>query len=274
MIKSRAVWGLLGVGLVVGAVVAVRFWPVADAPPQVPPVPAPASPPVAAPLPPAPVPSPPPVALPEETSEAPEAPPPDELAAVDKPLPSLNDSDGFVRGQAAGFNLPSIWTVDGDLVRRFAVLIENAGKGEVPSKRLGLSVLSPAEKFPVRQDGERFFLDPAGYARYDPYLDQLERLAPAALATFVSLLSPLLNEALGELDYGGDAEGAVLAAIDQALAAPVVEGDIELVRPGLMFQYADPALESLGGLQKQVLRMGPRNAQRLHAYLRRLRPLL
>ena len=274
MIMGRAVWGLLGVGLVVGAVVAVRFWPVADAPPQVPPVPVPADSSVVAPLPPAPPPPSEPVALPEETSAAPEVPPLDAPAVVDKPLPSLNDSDGFVRDQAAGFNLPSIWTADSDLVRRFAVLIENARKGEAPPRRLGLSVLSPAEKFPVRQDGERFFLDPAGYARYDPYLDQLERLAPAALAAFINLLGPLLNEALGELDYGGDAEDALLAAIDQALAAPVVEGDIELVRPGLMFQYADPALESLGGLQKQVLRMGPRNAQRLHTYLRRLQPLL
>lgn len=215
-----------------------------------------------------------PVVLPDQTGGAAEAPPPDDLAEAEAPLPSLNDSDGFVRGQAAGFNLPSVWTADNDLVRRFAILLENAGKGETPPKRLGLSVLSPAEKFPVRQEGERFFVDPLGYGRYDAYLDQLERLDPGTLATFVNLLSPLLNEALDETGYAGEAQDAALAAIDQALAAPVVEGDIELLRPGLMFQYADPALESLGGLQKQLLRMGPRNTRRLQAYLERLRPLL
>ena len=215
-----------------------------------------------------------PVVLPDQTGGAAEAPPPDDLAEAEAPLPSLNDSDGFVRGQAAGFNLPSVWTADNDLVRRFAILLENAGKGETPPKRLRLSVLSPAEKFPVRQEGERFFVDPLGYGRYDAYLDQLERLDPGTLATFVNLLSPLLNEALDETGYAGAAQDAALAAIDQALAAPVVEGDIELLRPGLMFQYADPALESLGGLQKQLLRMGPRNTRRLQAYLERLRPLL
>ena len=212
--------------------------------------------------------------MPSQTGVAPEAPPPDDLTEAEAPLPSLNDSDSFVRGQAAGFNLPSVWTADSDLVRRFAILLENAGKGEVPPKRLGLSVLSPAEKFPVRQEGERFFVDPLGYGRYDAYLDQLERLDPGTLAAFVNLLSPLLNEALDETGYAGEAQDAALAAIDQALAAPVVEGDIELLRPGLMFQYADPALESLGGLQKQLLRMGPRNTRRLQAYLERLRPLL
>ena len=212
--------------------------------------------------------------MPDQTGVAPEASLPDDLGEEEAPLPSLNDSDGFVRGQAAGFNLPSVWTADSDLVRRFAILLENAGKGEVPPKRLGLSVLSPAEKFPVRQEGERFFVDPLGYGRYDAYLDQLERLDPGTLATFVNLLSPLLNEALDETGYAGAAQDAALAAIDQALAAPVVEGDIELLRPGLMFQYADPALESLGGLQKQLLRMGPRNTRRLQAYLERLRPLL
>lgn len=247
----------------------MQFWPAGDAPQQEPATPAPADSPAVAP--PAPLP---PVVSPAQTGVAPEAPPPDDPTEADAPLPSLNDSDGFVRGQAADFNLPSIWTVDNDLVRRFAILIENAGKGEVPPKRLGLSVLSPAEKFPVRQDGDRFFADPSGYGRYDAYLDQLERLDPETLAAFVNLLSPLLNEALGETGYAGGAQGAALAAIDQALAAPVVEGDIELVRPGLMFQYADPALESLGGLQKQLLRMGPRNTRRLQAYLERLRPLL
>ena len=229
---------------------------------------------MARPLPPAPVPPLEPVVLPDQTGVVPEAPLSDDLAEEDAPLPSLNDSDGFVRGQAAGFNLPSVWTADNDLVRRFAILLENAGKGEVPPKRLGLSVLSPAEKFPVRQEGDRFFVDPSGYGRYDAYLDQLERLDPETLATFVNLLSPLLNEALDETGYAGEAQDAALAAIDQALAAPVVEGDIELLRPGLMFQYADPALESLGGLQKQLLRMGPRNTRRLQAYLERLRPLL
>lgn len=268
----RAFWGLVGIGLIVGAVVVGRFWPDVQEPQPTPPPAAP-DPPAAEPAPAAPPPK--PLAVPDDPVAA---PPIEEAASIEEapaaPLPPLNDSDGFVRSQAAAFNLPSVWIADDELVRRFATLMANAGGGETPPKRLSLSVLSPAEKFPVRQEGEKFFVDPSGYSRYDSYLDQLERIDPGTLAAFIGLLGPLIKEALGELDYQGSANAAALDAIDQALAAPVLEGEIELVRPGLMFQYADPALESLGGLQKQVLRMGPRNTQRLHAYLKRLRPLL
>lgn len=270
----RVFWGLVGIGLIVGAIVVGRFWPAVEAPQPVPP-PAPSDPPAAEPALVAPPPQ--PLAVPDDPVAAPptdEAAPTETEEAPAAPLPPLNDSDGFVRSQAAAFNLPSVWTADDELVRRFVMLMANAGGGETPPKRLSLGVLSPAEKFPVRQEGERFFVDPSGYSRYDAHLDQLERLDPETLVAFIGLLDPLIKEALDELGHQGGANDAALDAIDQALAAPVLEGEIELVRPGLMFQYADPALESLGGLQKQVLRMGPRNTQRLQAYLKRLRPLL
>ncbi len=189
-------------------------------------------------------------------------------------LPPLNESDAFVRAQARSLNLPPTWIFSDELVRRLAVLIENASRGEIPSKRP--SLFFPKAQFPVRQHGDRLFMDPAGYARYDPYLNQLERIDPTTLATFFNLLKPLLNEALLELGQRGyaDVSDAAKTAIDQVLATPVLEGDIELVQPKAMLQYATPSLESLGALRKQVLRMGPNNVQRLHAYLSRLRPLL
>ena len=55
---------------------------------------------------------------------------------------------------------------------------------------------------------------------------------------------------------------------------PIEGADIELVQPKVLFRYADSRLESLSGLQKQVLRMGPENTRRLKAYVTRLRPLL
>ena len=55
------------------------------------------------------------------------------------------------------------------------------------------------------------------------------------------------------------------------LAVPVLRGDIELVQPKVLFEYADPALEGLTDLQKQVLRMGPDNVERLQTYLRSMR---
>lgn len=270
--KARLPFVFLLAG-VLAAVLAYLFWPSDQAP-------APVDPPPLAPLP-APQTPPPASQPPPSPAEPAAAPPPadadaeagaDADATSTAPLPALRDSDSFVREQTDALGLPSAWMAGDDLMRRFAVLLDNAARGELPARRP--SLLSPRRKFAVRSEGERFFLDAAGYARYDPYLDQLEGIPPETLVRFFFLLRPLTEQALGELGYGGAAQDAALAAIDQALATPVVEGEVELVQPKVLFHYADPALEDLGGLQKQVLRMGPRNARRLQAYLTRLRPLL
>jgi hypothetical protein len=58
----------------------------------------------------------------------------------------------------------------------------------------------------------------------------------------------------------------------EVLEVPVLEGEgrVELVQPNVMYEFANPELESLSPLQKQVLRMGPENVRRLQSYLRDL----
>ncbi len=57
------------------------------------------------------------------------------------------------------------------------------------------------------------------------------------------------------------------AAIDEILATPQL---VELVRPKVLCEFADPALEGRSALQKQ-LRMGPDNVGRIQADARVLR---
>ena len=189
-------------------------------------------------------------------------------------LPPLDESDAFVREQTKGVCLPAAWTVADNLVRRASVLIENASRGELPPKRGGL--LPPLGAFPVRREGERLFMDESGYRRFDAYLDALEAIDPERLAGCVRLLDPLLTQALNELGYSDGPRAGIAAVMDRILAVPRPNGerDIELVQPKVLFQFADPRLESLSDLQKQVLRMGPNNARRLQAYVSRLQPLL
>ena len=262
--KARLPFVFLLVGAL-AVVLAYYFWPSEQAPPPVDPPPLP---PLPAPQTPPPAPQPP--SLPAEPAPAPGDAGAEAGSAA--PLPALQASDDFVRGQANALGLPPAWMASDELVRRFAVLLYNAAQGELPARRP--RPFSPRRKFAVRPEGERFFMDAAGYARYDPYLDQLQNIPPETLAGFFRLLRPLTDQALGELGYDGTARDAALAAMDNVLATPVVEGEVELVQPRVLFHYADPALEDLGGLQKQVLRMGPRNIRRLRAYLIRLRPLV
>jgi hypothetical protein len=59
--------------------------------------------------------------------------------------------------------------------------------------------------------------------------------------------------------------------IDNLMAAPDITTDIALVRPNVMYQFADPKLEELSAGQKLMLRMGPTNAAIIKAKLRELR---
>ena len=202
----------------------------------------------------------------DEPTEAPVAAPP--------ALPPLDESDAFVRAQTSGVCLPVAWTVADNLVRRASVLIENASRGELPPKRGGL--LPPLGAFPVRREGERFFMDESGYRRFDAYLDELEAIDPERLAGCIRLLGPLLDQALNELGHSDGPQAGIAAAIDLILAVPEPNGEVgtELVQPKVLYHYADPRLESLSNVQKQVLRMGPANARRLKDYVSRLQPLL
>ena len=270
---------LLGVVLAAAALLFLNFWPSDDSPltdPGLEPL---------APLPTLEEPPQPPEPVPDVSdavaaeNEAPTAvdadDEPAEAPAAEPPaLPPLDESDAFVREQTKGVCLPVAWTVADNLVRRASVLIENASRGVLPPKRGGL--LPPLDAFPVRREGERFFMDESGYQRYDAYLEELEAIDPERLADCIRLLGPLLDQALNELGYADGAHAGIAAAIERILAVPEPVGDlgVELVQPKVLYHYADPSLESLSDVQKQVLRMGPDNTRRLKAYSERLLALL
>jgi hypothetical protein len=199
---------------------------------------------------------------PPEDGEVPSTP------NVQRPvLPALEASDDFVREQVSLLS-PGMteWLKQDDLVRRFAVVIDNARVGDYP--RSQLAFLIPTAKFPVRQQGDRMFLDPDGYHRYDSFVDTAIGVDPERAATLLRTLSPLLVESLKELGAkDSDPTTAMREGIEQILATPDLDGEVELIQPKVYYQFADPNLESLKPLQKQLLRMGPQNLARIKGYL-------
>ena len=71
--------------------------------------------------------------------------------------------------------------------------------------------------------------------------------------------------ALGPLDIiiQGDFDNAVVRTLDLILATPEIGEPIALKPKSTKYIYADPALESLSDVQKQLLRMGPDNVRRI-----------
>ncbi len=88
-------------------------------------------------------------------------------------------------------------------------------------------------------------------------------------------LYPLFQQAYVELGHlDGYFNDRVIEVIDHLLAAPSPDGPIPLVRPNVMYQFADPALESRSAGQKFLIRIGPDNAARVKTQLRALRERL
>lgn len=251
---------LIAVVVVAVAIIAWAMWPAGeDAAPAPAPVEPPPAPELTAPEPLEPT----PVEAPPDLEPAPEVEPEPEVE-----VPPLAESDPFVRERLEPLDLPEPWTEQGDYVRRLAVVMENATRGTYPRRQLAF--LAPQGAFKVVKRGEAVYVDPASYDRYDRHVDEVTSIEPARLAGLLETLNPLIESALAELGVEAPPGQMFATAVQAVLAVPVLEGDVELVQPNVMYKYADPDLESLSPLKKQVLRMGPENVERLQAYLRRL----
>lgn len=248
--------------------------PVAEAPPALPPprtietTPPPAPPQ-------APEPAPAPVEVEPEIAQA---APPETAAEVEAdPLPRLDRSDDFVLSRIAeleGGNDLRRLLVDQEVVRRFVIFVENVSRGLVPQQELPLRpIQTPIQ---VRELGENdFVLEPASYARFDGMLETLLEVDTAHAMAIYSGIKPLLQEAYAEIGFRGRDFDEVLArAIDAVLEAEVPEGPYLLHRPSVMYRFADEDIEDLSLVEKQLLRLGPENTQRLQTKLREFRARL
>lgn len=237
--------------------------PASEEPPIAEPVPAPS---------PAPMPSPTPIVAPDPPPVSPASAPEVAPKTAGPPLPPLGESDPLARERAEAAGVPAGWIAGDHLLRRFSLAIDGAGRGDLPARALRLPRL--ALPYRVLEIDGRFYPDPRNARRFDAVLDVIEAIEPEVAVATIDRLAPLIETGLRELGRDGSARAVALDAIDRALSGPAAVERPELVRPNVLYRYADPALESLPALDKQLLRLGPRNRARLEAVLRDLRAAL
>ena len=196
-------------------------------------------------------------------------------AAVD--LPRLNDSDSFlvekISELPSGTSLLS-YLVDEQLVRRAVVLVENISRGQYPQTALPYKPI--VEEMQVSSDDGRLFtMEAASYTRFDAAVVAFVALDTEQTVGLYRLLSPLLQQAYAEIGFrDAEFEQALIKAIDAVLSAPEIEGPFQLVKPSVMYLYADTRLEELANMNKQLIRLGPENSARLKAKLREFKQAL
>jgi hypothetical protein len=127
-------------------------------------------------------------------------------------------------------------------------------------------------KFAVAGPEEAPMLDPANYARYQPLVQLISSTDAKSLIAAYTRYYPWFQEAYESLghppQYFND---RAIEVIDHLLATPELEGPIALAQPNVLYQFADPKLESMSAGQKVLVRMGPENARVMKDKLREVR---
>ena len=227
------------------------------------------------------LPSPTPPDAPAPVASAPPAPPPEpairhplDTAAEPPPasLPTLENSDSMMRESVAGLigrKAFSDVVIPAQLVRRIVATVDNLPR---PTASQRMMPLHPVRGSFAATGGETTTIARANFVRYTPYVRVLESVDTRSLVKTYVRAYPLFQRAYEELGYPGKYfNDRLMAAIDDMLATPELDGPIELVRPKVLYEFADPDLQARSAGQKMLLRMGKENALRVKAKLREIR---
>lgn len=201
-----------------------------------------------------------------EESVAP-APP----APADVTLPPASESDPKVRDALAGLSPREQfqrWLGTDHLLDRLATIADNLAEDRSPNAQL--SFLRPSKPFSVSHKGGKSIISARSQARYDAFANVVSSLDEKKAGAAYKALHPLLEAAYHALGYPGKPlDAAVARALQRIVDAPV--RDVVAVQPsGVLYAFADAQLEALGPVEKQLLRMGPRNTRLLQAEAREL----
>ena len=204
-------------------------------------------------------------APPEEATAAEPAPP---------PLPALEDSDEPLRDSLAelvGEAPIEALLLPDRLVEKLVLTVHRLDGKPLPQRfrpiqhTKGLLVTRP--------EGEQYRISEQNYARYDRVVGLFAELDTGRTVDLYLRYYPLFQKAFANLGetrhvYFND---RVIDIIDHLLEAPSFDEPPALVRPKVLYRYADPAIENLSVGQKTLIRIGPAHAKRVKDKLRALR---
>lgn len=195
----------------------------------------------------------------------------------ERPLPALDDSDAQLKEAIAAFvtgqSLEALFRMDG-FIRRLVVTLDNLPQKQLPRAKYRVT-RATGGRFAVQRQGEDLYLSPDNFERYTPIIGLIDGLDNDRLIAVYLQYYPLFQEAYEYLGYpSAYFNDRLIDVIDHLLAAPVVDGPIRLVRPHVLYRYADPDLETLSAGHKALIRIGPGNAGKVKKKLREIRQML
>lgn len=254
---KKIIWLVAVAVVVLGAGTAIYFkWRQGDPPPEQPPVETTQSPP-----------------SPSPANAEPVIRHPIEEVAPAQPLPALGESDPAMSKSLAelfGKNRFAKLFYPDRIIRRIVATIDN-----LPRKSVTMNLM-PVKPVPgifiVAGPESDTVIGTKNAARYALYVKLLQAVDAKKLVAFYVNFYPLFQQDYVDLGYPkGYFNDRLIEAIDNILVAPDLKEPIMLVQPKVMYEFADPDIETCSAGQKTIMRMGSENAAKIKAKLREIR---
>jgi hypothetical protein len=171
-----------------------------------------------------------------------------------------------------------------DFPRRLVATVDNLARSHASPR---LWPMNPAEgRFTVQTVDGQEVISPDNGLRYTPYVLLLETVDMRQAAGAYRTLYPLFQQAYQDQGYpNAYFNDRLVEVIDHLLATPEpsgqlavrmseIKGPVQPERPWVLYEFADPDLQSLSAGQRLLLRMGPVNERRVKAKLEEIRRLV
>ena len=191
------------------------------------------------------------------------------------PLPPLDDSDAYFLVALVdifGSNIDALLVKEA-IIDKFVATVDNLPREHVAEKIRPAGRLSQRFRVDAAGSNGPIYLSPDNYQRYDPLVSKIASADIDAVADTYRRFYPLFQQSYERLGSpNGYFNDRVVEVIDHLLATPPQPDEpIRLVRPHVLYEFADSRLEDLSSGQKLLLRIGPEHAATVKRFLRDLR---
>ena len=192
-------------------------------------------------------------------------------------LPPLDQSDEYLKLELAevlGSRAVANMLADADLIAKIVATVDNLPRSHVAGRIRPVAGLAGAFDVEVISATE-FTISPQSYDRYTVLVDMVAGADLKELTEVYGRFYPLFQQAYEDLGYpNAYFNDRLVAVIDHLLTAPEVPVPVKVVRPHVLYEYADMDLESLSSGQKLLIRMGGENAAKIKKTLSECRLLI
>ena len=193
------------------------------------------------------------------------------------PLPPLERSDEYFKlalAELFGDALRGL-LAESRLIERIVATVDNLPRDRVSERIRPIGHIDGAFVVDSQGDDGEYTISAENYDRYDFVVGLFDGADLDAIAETYRRYYPLFQNAYVDLGYpDGYFNDRLVEVIDHLLATPDVDEPAALVRPNVLYEFADPELESLSSGQKLLLRMGSEHRSRIKQRLREFRDIV